>query len=765
MIATNSRPRAEVVVGDVAELMGDDRPQDRTVGSVDEVVVEDDPPARADPVDVGVDAGAAPGGVDVVDVADLDPGRGRRARARRVAQRPGGKLLEVVEDRRQDDRREPGADDGVGDDDPRPGHPPEARQATLESDQDHPAGRREQRRRSPPRAPGRRATRRGPGSRGRRRPPARARSGRSATRAPRAAARCRPRPPRLRGRAAGRAGRGAVAAAAGDRGRAPPERSARRRTRSGRGCAARSGSRPRRRSWRGRSTATDRRGPDSGRCRPATGAGRRSRPRRRPRAPIATIVTAVTAEADLPPEGPRRGIRTYDSRARARRRRVASPPRPPLMQVAVFSDIHANLPAFEAILRDSDEVGVAERWCLGDVIGYGADPDLCVELARERCEVCLVGNHDLAVLGELDTSTFSSAAAAAVEWTTEHTSKPNLDFLAGLAPSDISHEAALYHASPRDPVWEYVLWPEQAADCLAAQDKRVSFVGHSHVALFFSATGGTGRRRQRGPRLAGRCRHPPRDRRGAMADQPRQRRPAPRRRPAGGVARARHRELGGHLPPGRLRHRAGGTVDRGRRAPGTPRTQAFPRAMRPQLHSPPMSSAGRLIASCLVVLAAGLVALGCGSGSDGTSADIDPQIGSDLTGQLDKIAAFFGRRELRPRQQGRRDAPHGDRRPLRRDRRAVHSRRSGARRQPRAADRRRVPAGRQADELDDRARPRRSRRAPTPTPPRPRPRRPPRPTPRRARRPPRRAPAPPRPRRRDRPATRTTRTATGPAAA
>jgi len=157
------------------------------------------------------------------------------------------------------------------------------------------------------------------------------------------------------------------------------------------------------------------------------------------------------------------------------------------MQVAVFSDIHANLPAFEAILRDSDEVGVAERWCLGDVIGYGADPDPCIELARERCEVCLVGNHDLAVLGELDTSTFSSAAAAAVEWTTGHTSKPNLDFLAGLSPSDTSRAAALYHASPRDPVWEYVLWPEQAADCLAVQDKRVSFVGHSHVALFFSA--------------------------------------------------------------------------------------------------------------------------------------------------------------------------------------------------------------------------------------------------------------------------------------
>jgi predicted phosphodiesterase len=160
------------------------------------------------------------------------------------------------------------------------------------------------------------------------------------------------------------------------------------------------------------------------------------------------------------------------------------------MRVAVFSDIHANQPAFEAVLRDSDEVGVAERWCLGDVIGYGADPDICVDLARDRCDVCLVGNHDLAVLGELDTSTFSTAAAAAVEWTADHTAQRNLDFLAGLSPSDTSRAAALYHASPRDPVWEYVLWPEQAADCLAVQDKRVSFVGHSHVALFFSATDG-----------------------------------------------------------------------------------------------------------------------------------------------------------------------------------------------------------------------------------------------------------------------------------
>jgi predicted phosphodiesterase len=157
------------------------------------------------------------------------------------------------------------------------------------------------------------------------------------------------------------------------------------------------------------------------------------------------------------------------------------------MQVAVFSDIHANLPALEAVLVDADEVGVDEIWCLGDVVGYGASPDGCVDLVRERCDVSLVGNHDLAVLGELDTSTFSSAAATAVDWTTRNSTKASLDFLAGLEPADESREAALYHASPRDPVWEYVLWPEQAAECLVVQGRRVSFIGHSHVALFFSA--------------------------------------------------------------------------------------------------------------------------------------------------------------------------------------------------------------------------------------------------------------------------------------
>jgi predicted phosphodiesterase len=155
------------------------------------------------------------------------------------------------------------------------------------------------------------------------------------------------------------------------------------------------------------------------------------------------------------------------------------------MRLAFISDIHANLPALEAVLADVEGTDPDELWCLGDVVGYGAQPDECATLVAERCALCLVGNHDLAVLGELDVSAFSPAAAAAVEWTREVAKPSTIEFLAGLKPADESHEVALYHASPRDPVWEYVLWPDQAAECIGLQAARVSLIGHSHVALFF----------------------------------------------------------------------------------------------------------------------------------------------------------------------------------------------------------------------------------------------------------------------------------------
>ena len=155
------------------------------------------------------------------------------------------------------------------------------------------------------------------------------------------------------------------------------------------------------------------------------------------------------------------------------------------LRLAIISDIHANLPALEAVLASIEEAAVDELWCLGDVVGYGAQPDECARLVSEHCSLCLVGNHDLAVLDELDVSAFSPAAAAAVRWTRDVATDATLEFLRGLEPADESHEVALYHASPRDPVWEYVLWPDQAAECIGIQAARVSLVGHSHVALFF----------------------------------------------------------------------------------------------------------------------------------------------------------------------------------------------------------------------------------------------------------------------------------------
>ena len=156
----------------------------------------------------------------------------------------------------------------------------------------------------------------------------------------------------------------------------------------------------------------------------------------------------------------------------------------------MITDIHSNLPALEAVLADIDAREVDEIWCLGDVVGYGAEPDGCADLVRERCELCLVGNHDLAVLGALDIDAFSEAAAEAVEWTQDNVAESTLDFLRELEPMGLREGVALFHASPRDPVWEYVLSLEQAHACMEVQPERVTLIGHSHVSLFFTRSDG-----------------------------------------------------------------------------------------------------------------------------------------------------------------------------------------------------------------------------------------------------------------------------------
>jgi diadenosine tetraphosphatase ApaH/serine/threonine PP2A family protein phosphatase len=156
------------------------------------------------------------------------------------------------------------------------------------------------------------------------------------------------------------------------------------------------------------------------------------------------------------------------------------------VRVAVITDVHANLPALEAVLAATEATNVEETWCLGDVVGYGVEPDACVDLVRERCQLCLVGNHDIAVLGGLDIGSFSEAAAVAVEWTRDHASERTFEFLRELDPQGERGGFGLFHASPRDPVWEYVLSSDQAEAAMDSHSQRVALIGHSHVALFFN---------------------------------------------------------------------------------------------------------------------------------------------------------------------------------------------------------------------------------------------------------------------------------------
>jgi predicted phosphodiesterase len=159
------------------------------------------------------------------------------------------------------------------------------------------------------------------------------------------------------------------------------------------------------------------------------------------------------------------------------------------MRVAVISDVHAKYHALEDVLRDVDADGVDAVWCLGDTVGYGPRPNECCDVIRERSDHCLVGNHDLVVLGELDLGDFNEEAAAAARWTADVLTDESGDFLQRLEPSGHFHGVDLFHASARDPVWEYVLSEEAARATLELAAAPLILVGHSHVALAIAQDG------------------------------------------------------------------------------------------------------------------------------------------------------------------------------------------------------------------------------------------------------------------------------------
>jgi diadenosine tetraphosphatase ApaH/serine/threonine PP2A family protein phosphatase len=161
------------------------------------------------------------------------------------------------------------------------------------------------------------------------------------------------------------------------------------------------------------------------------------------------------------------------------------------MRVAIATDIHGNRHAFEAVIAAAEDARAEELWCLGDLVGYGGDPDASVDLARRHCTVCLAGNHDLAVVDVLSLEEFSRGAALAAQWTREVIRPDTREFLLSLKPQGAAGGVGLYHASPRDPVWEYVLSGLTAELCFDVTDHRVSLIGHSHVALSFDRQEGS----------------------------------------------------------------------------------------------------------------------------------------------------------------------------------------------------------------------------------------------------------------------------------
>jgi predicted phosphodiesterase len=174
------------------------------------------------------------------------------------------------------------------------------------------------------------------------------------------------------------------------------------------------------------------------------------------------------------------------------------------MKVAVISDIHANLQALEAVLDAIGESEAQELWCLGDLVGYGGDPDPCVGLIAGHAAVCLGGNHDMAVVGKLPFEDFSRGASLAAQWTREVIAPDSLAFLASLQPQASEDHIGLYHASPRNPEWEYVLSALLANLCMDVQSERIALIGHSHVALSFTRYEGetaTGEPRREGTEL------------------------------------------------------------------------------------------------------------------------------------------------------------------------------------------------------------------------------------------------------------------------
>jgi len=158
------------------------------------------------------------------------------------------------------------------------------------------------------------------------------------------------------------------------------------------------------------------------------------------------------------------------------------------MPILVLSDIHSNRAALEAVLSDAGEFDAI--WCLGDMVGYGAKPNACIEILREHATVAIPGNHDWGVLGAIDLEDFNLEARRANLWTREQLSDHSRADLESLPTTRVESGVTLAHGSPRSPIWEYLIYASIAEQSFDHFDTQLCLVGHTHVPVIFRQAAG-----------------------------------------------------------------------------------------------------------------------------------------------------------------------------------------------------------------------------------------------------------------------------------
>jgi predicted phosphodiesterase len=154
------------------------------------------------------------------------------------------------------------------------------------------------------------------------------------------------------------------------------------------------------------------------------------------------------------------------------------------MRILILSDIHANLTALEAVLADAGPVD--QVWCLGDLVGYGPDPNECIAILKTIPNLkCILGNHDAAALGRIDLETFNQEARFSARWMQNTLNSSSMDFLKRLPEKIVIENVTLAHGSPRNPVWEYILDVVNAAENFKFFDTQICLVGHTHLPVAY----------------------------------------------------------------------------------------------------------------------------------------------------------------------------------------------------------------------------------------------------------------------------------------